>query len=38
MTKTYNQDEYPLQDETYIIIGIAMEVHKILGKGLLEVV
>lgn len=23
MTKVYNQDEYPLQDETYVIIGIA---------------
>lgn len=38
MTKVYNQDEYPLQDETYVIIGIAMEVHRILGKGLLEIV
>ncbi|GGI27397.1 GxxExxY protein [Pedobacter mendelii] len=38
MTKIYNQDDYSLQDETYQIIGIAMEVHRILGKGLLEVV
>ncbi|MDN3586838.1 GxxExxY protein [Pedobacter aquatilis] len=37
-TKIYNQDDYPLQDETYNIIGIAMEVHRILGKGLLEIV
>ncbi|MFC3562351.1 GxxExxY protein [Pedobacter jamesrossensis] len=38
MTKVFHQDEYPLQDETYNIIGIAMEVHRILGKGLLEIV
>jgi GxxExxY protein len=29
---------YPLSDETYKIIGICMEVHKILGRGMLEVV
>jgi len=34
----YPIDEYPLQDETYQIIGICMEVHRILGKGLLEIV
>lgn len=38
MAKIYSQDEYPLQDETYEIIGIAMEIHRILGKGLLEIV
>jgi len=26
-------DEYYLKDETYSIIGLCMEVHKILGKG-----
>ena len=26
-------DEYYLKDETYNIIGLCMEVHKILGKG-----
>ena len=34
--KTINN--YPLQDETYKIIGICMEVHKQLGKGFLEIV
>ena len=34
----YSEDEYPLQKETYQIIGICMEVHRILGKGLLEIV
>ncbi|WP_310559874.1 GxxExxY protein [Flavobacterium sp.] len=30
--------EYYKQEENYIIIGICMEVHRILGKGLLEIV
>ena len=34
----YSDIEYPLQNETYQIIGICMEVHRILGKGLLEIV
>lgn len=34
----YSEDKYPLQKETYQIIGICMEVHRILGKGLLEIV
>ena len=34
----YSKEEYPLQNETYQIIGICMEVHRILGKGLLEIV
>jgi len=34
----YSKEEYPLQDESYQIIGICMEVHRILGKGLLEIV
>ena len=34
----YSEKEYPLQSETYQIIGICMEVHRILGKGLLEIV
>ena len=33
-----NQTDYPLQDETEKIIGHAIEVHKILGPGFLEVV
>lgn len=35
---TYNYKEYPLQDLTYQLIGIGMEIHRILGKGFLEVV
>lgn len=34
----YDEKKYPLQDESYEIIGICMEVHRILGKGFLEVV
>lgn len=29
---------YPLQEETDKIIGLAIEVHKVLGPGFLEVV
>ena len=36
--KKYSDENYPLQEESYQIIGICMEVHKILGKGLLEIV
>ena len=38
MAKEYNGNNYPLQDETYQIIGVCMEVHRILGKGFLEIV
>lgn len=31
-------DDFPLKDETYAIIGAAMEVHKYLGCGFLEAV
>ena len=34
----FSEDEYPLQKESYEIIGICMEVHRNLGKGLLEIV
>src|ERR1035437_9219134 len=34
----YSEDEYPLQKESYQIIGVCMEVHRVLGKGLLEIV
>lgn len=33
-----NQTDYVLQDETEKIIGLAIEVHKILGPGFLEIV
>ncbi|MGZ3864685.1 MAG: GxxExxY protein [Bacteroidia bacterium] len=32
------KEEFPLKTETYKIIGLAMEVHKALGKGFLETV
>ena len=34
----YSETDYPLQKESYEIIGLCMEVHRILGKGLLEIV
>lgn len=34
----YSEQQYPLQNESYQIIGICMEVHRILGRGLLEIV
>lgn len=34
----YSEKEYPLQKESYQIIGICMEVHRVLGRGLLEIV
>ncbi len=34
----YSKQEYPFQKESFQIIGICMEVHRILGKGLLEIV
>ena len=34
----YSDIEYPLQKETYEIIGICMEVHRILGPGFKEII
>lgn len=34
----YNEIDFPLKEETDIIIGLAIEVHKILGPGFLEIV
>ncbi len=34
----FENTEYPLQAETYKIIGIAMEIHRTLGKGFSEIV
>ena len=31
-------EHFPMKEETFEIIGICMEVHRILGKGLLEIV
>jgi len=35
---TFDKDTYPLQEETYLLNGIAMEVHRTLGRGFLEIV
>lgn len=35
---SYNSRSYPLQKETYELIGVCMDVHRTLGKGFLEVV
>lgn len=34
----FDEKAYPLQKETHSIIGLCMEVHRILGPGLLEIV
>ena len=34
----FDKTKYPLQTETYKIIGIAMDIHRTLGKGFSEVV
>jgi len=34
----YDDKTYPLQKESYEIIGICMEVHRVLGRGFLEIV
>jgi GxxExxY protein len=38
MNQHFDKEEYPSQEITYQIIGICMEVHRILGKGFLEIV
>jgi GxxExxY protein len=38
MNSIFDDKKYPLQKESYEIIGICMEVHRILGKGFLEIV
>jgi GxxExxY protein len=35
---SYSDKDYPYQKESYQIIGICMEVHRLLGKGFLEIV
>ena len=34
----YTKDDYPFQEESFKIIGLCIEVHRILGKGQSEVV
>src|SRR6185503_10108442 len=36
--KNYDLETYPLQQETDLIIKTALEIHKILGAGFLEIV
>ena len=38
LIKKYDSNKYPYQSESFKIIGACMEVHKVLGKGLLEIV
>lgn len=34
----FDKKNYPYQEKTYLLNGIAMEVHRILGRGFLEIV
>ncbi len=36
--KYFDSTQYPLQNETDLIIGIGIEIHKIFGAGFLEIV
>lgn len=36
--KIFDNQAYPFQEETYLLNGIAMEIHRILGRGFLEIV
>ncbi|MBK9730753.1 MAG: GxxExxY protein [Chitinophagaceae bacterium] len=38
MSTTIRIENFPLKDETDIIIGVGMEIHRILGFGFLEIV
>ncbi len=35
---SFDKDIYPLQEETYLLNGIAMEIHRTLGRGFFEIV
>jgi GxxExxY protein len=35
---SYSKENYPLQEETFKIIGLCMEIHRELGHGFLEAV
>lgn len=34
----FSEKDYPYQDESYEIIGLCMEVHRVLGPELLEII
>ena len=36
--KNYDLQNYPLQQETNLVIKTALEIHKVLGAGFLEIV
>jgi GxxExxY protein len=36
--KLFDKNDYPLQEETDIIIRAGIEIHKTLGAGFLEIV
>lgn len=38
MKNEFSKTDYPFQKETYLLNGIAMEVHRTLGRGFLEIV
>lgn len=38
MDLSFDEEEYPLQKETYKIICVSIQVHRILGKGFSEIV
>jgi GxxExxY protein len=38
MSSIIHLDNFPLKSETELIIGIAIEIHKMLGHGFLEIV
>ena len=38
MNNVISEENFPLQQETFNIIGVCMEVHRIPGRGFLEIV
>ena len=38
MGDSYSDIDYPFQEECYLLIGIMMEIHRILGIGFSEIV
>jgi len=38
MGDSYSDIDYPFQEECYLLIGIMMEIHRILVKGFSEIV
>ncbi len=38
LIKPFDEKDFPLQQETRTVIGTAMDIHRILGRGLLKIV